>query len=148
MKTLRCFVQIIFCIAIPLVVSGQTSYPLELGNNCEENASTFWVRKEFFDNAQKIFVISRLGKTETLKGLNQSRIKAVFTELTIGGIPKVRIVTAVGTRTNNKGRVEIYANGDLLLAFEIGKNERLLLRNCLFETAKPSRKYFKIKKLH
>lgn len=119
-------------------VAAQKPYPLELNGNCEENASSFWFQKHYYENDQMIFVISKLGRNETSTKMSQLRLQSVVDKLVIGGIKKERIVTATGNNTGRKAKVEVYGGGYLLIIFELKTNERLLLRNCLYET---SRKY-------
>jgi hypothetical protein len=64
-----------------------------------------------------IILIARLGKGEYQRKSNRERLHAVWSYLHHAGqFPEHRIVKAEGDRVSGQGRVEIYANGRLMLS--------------------------------
>jgi len=100
---------------------------------CELNSSYLDILLAKARNSNdRIFVISRLSKTESSK-LNRIRLTNARLALTDGkGLSENQVITAIGDRIVNggRGRLEFYLGSRLFLVSKINKNKIACLTCC------------------
>lgn len=94
-------------------------YQVNLGETCElTNKYLGELATEAVKNNERIFVISRLGKTEPSK-LNDLRLDLAQKSLFIKDVPKNMTVLAIGKRTSkNYGMFEFYLGSKFFLTVQ------------------------------
>ncbi len=81
-----------------------------------------------------IILVARLGKGETKRELNRRRLYNVSFRYKVSlGIPAEKVVSAVGERVDDYGRVEIYWNGEMIGALPVFKNKDIYVDCCGFD---------------
>src|SRR5215208_1205023 len=82
-----------------------------------------------------IILVARLGNGEVSRKINRERLQHINYYLNVTrAIPKNRLVLADGERVRGLGRVEIYAQGKLMLALTVKRNGDILgLKSCGLE---------------
>ncbi len=82
-----------------------------------------------------IILVARLGNGEVSRKSNRDRLQHINYYLNITrAIPKNRLVLAEGERVRGLGRVEIYAQGKLMLVLTVKRNGDILgLKSCGLE---------------
>lgn len=81
---------------------------------------------------ERIFVIARLGRSETARALNLQRLKAARSYLVeTKGINKEQIVFAEGERVAGEGRLEFYLGSKFMLVSLAPRGENVRLVCCV-----------------
>jgi hypothetical protein len=82
-----------------------------------------------------IILVARFGNGEVSPKINRDRLQHINYYLNITrGIPKNKLVLAEGERARGLGRVEIYAQGKLMLVLTVKRNGDILgLKSCGLE---------------
>lgn len=100
-------------------------------NNCESNKAYFDYVATHAGDTGSLILIARLGDGERSRLYNQRRLHNIGTYFNyIREIPKSRIVKAEGERATGRGRVEVYVRGELMIVFEMGRNQDLAGGEC------------------
>ena len=100
-------------------------------NNCESNKGYFDYVAAGAGHDGLIIIIARLGEGESSRIYNRRRLHNISTYLNyIRKISKERIVTAEGERVTGRGRVEVYADGKLMIVFTVARNQDLAGGDC------------------
>jgi hypothetical protein len=100
-------------------------------NSCEENIARLDEVDLQAGKAGLVIAIARLGKGERSSVLSQRRLHNIRVYLNrFRSHEADSIVLAEGERIQGRGRVELYINGKLLYALELGRGEDLYVGSC------------------
>jgi hypothetical protein len=132
---------LMLCLGLSNHVGAQNQNPLEPiiatadGGYCE---GTKAILDRFCIEARNdgiIILVARLGNGEVSRKFNRERLQHINYYLNVTrGIPKNRLVLADGERVRGLGRVEIYAEGKLMLVLTVKRNGDILgLKSCGLE---------------
>lgn len=94
--------------------------------NCEDSMAMFdGLIIDAMNQSERIFIISRLGKTENQSLVNQKRLQPIRRYfVSTRGFPIERLVMAEGERTEKDGRVEFYLGSKPMFALVFKRNQR------------------------
>lgn len=102
--------------------------------NCETYSSDFdRMAVEFSDLIEEsdfLVLVSRLGKGESNRKLNQRRLHNVRERLKARSIDAQKITVAEGEKVGGLGRVEVYAGGKLIEVFPVHRNQDICVECC------------------
>jgi len=88
---------------------------------------------------ERIFVIARLGQSETARSLNINRLQAARSYLVeTRGINREQVIFAEGERAAGEGRIEFYLGSELMLVSLAARGRNVSLNCC--EDYTPPRK--------
>lgn len=118
----------VVCCAAPnlgAVQSSQRPEPIMVdGNNNETVKAELDLLGEKAGKDKLIILITRLGKGEYSKRLNQRRLRTIGEYLRLTrAISAQRLVTAEGDRVRDVGRIEAYLDGNLFMVFQLDRNK-------------------------
>jgi hypothetical protein len=127
-------------------VVADEPYKIPSNSSGEENSAlTDGIAIEARESGERLFVIVRLGKGESSRLLNQSRLMNTKSYMLRKGFTSKSAVFAEGVRVKGEGRIEYYLGSKLKLITLAPRNKMPKL-NCCDDYMPPVKKKLKRKK--